>query len=117
MNETRAQFLEQLNTAVSQLLAFYRSIPASNVMVYELWSAKDVLAHHTFWHESFARNVSDIAANKTSSSHRMIEAHILNPAIHLIPYRKGTRNYTPEEHLKVVINHVNRHLRDVSRAS
>ena len=26
----------------------------------ENWSAKEVLAHITFWHESFARNISDV---------------------------------------------------------
>jgi len=32
----------------------------------EGWTAKDVLAHITFWHESFARNISDAGEKRES---------------------------------------------------
>ena len=145
--ETRSSLLEQLDRIAADLLDVYRKMPDPNVMVYELWTAKDVLAHLTFWHESFARNVSDIVRDVTprplkgklrdlnqagvdemrpspleavirrfEASHHIIQEHILNPRIVSIPYRKGSRDYTPEEHLEVVRDHINRHLRDVLKA-
>ena len=30
-------------------------------MVYTYWTAKDVLGHVTFWHESFAKNLRDLS--------------------------------------------------------
>lgn len=144
MLEKRRLLLEQLNTVIAHLLDVYHSIPDKDIPVYEHWTAKDILAHLTFWHESFARNVHDLAHNtppkplkgKVSDLNQMgvdsmrsaslaaiiqrlenaqatIQQHILNPAIVFIPYRKGSRDYTPEEHLEVVIKHINKHLRDV----
>lgn len=145
--ETRQILLERLNKTIAQLLSIYQTLPDPNAMVYELWSAKDVLAHLTFWHESFARNVDDLAHGRLPSplkgrlrdlnqggvdamahitltevlerfeaAHAIIQANILNPALILIPYRKGSREYTAEEHLDLVNDHVNFHLRDVRKA-
>ncbi len=117
-------------------------------MVYELWSAKDILAHLTFWHESFSRNVLDLANGRKPTvlkgrlidlnqggvdemrtetletvvdrfvrSHHVIQDNILNPGLIMIPYRRGSRDYTPEEHLSVVDEHINHHLRDVQKAT
>jgi hypothetical protein len=145
--ETREILLERLNETVAQLFAVYKNLPDPNAMVYELWSAKDVLAHLTFWHESFARNVDDLVNGRKpmplkgrfidlnqggvdsmrletlemvmgrfQSAHKVIQKNILNPALVLIPYKKGSRDYTPEEHLDIVIGHIKEHLKDVRKA-
>lgn len=144
--ETRQTLLERLNETVEQLRQTYQSLPDPALPIYELWSAKDVLAHLTFWHESFARNVDDLAHGRQptplkgrlrdlnqggvemmahltlaevlerfEAAHVLLQAHILNPALTLIPYRKGSREYTAEEHLEIVTDHINHHLRDVRK--
>ncbi len=146
--EKRRLLLEQLNDVVVHLLDIYKGMPNPDIMVYELWTAKDVLSHLTFWHESFARNVSDLAqdikptplkgklsdlnqagvdAMKTYSLEVIMERleiaqkticnNILNTRIVLIPYKKGSRDYIPEEHLEIVINHISQHLQDVVKIS
>jgi hypothetical protein len=146
--ETRQVFLERLNETVAQLFETYQTLPDSNAMVYELWSAKDVLAHLTFWHESFARNLDDLSNGRKptplkgrfidlnqggvdamahlgladvlerfDAAHRIIQENILNPALTFIPYKKGSRDYSPEEHLDIVAAHISEHLRDVRRIS
>jgi hypothetical protein len=144
--ETRETLLAQLDETVARLLDFYRNLPEPDGMVYELWTAKDVLAHLTFWHESFARNVGDLAQGKKptplkgrfidlnqagvdemrpypldtvierfASAHQIIRQNILDPRLTLIPYRKGSRDYSPEEHLSIVNDHIQFHLKDVTR--
>lgn len=144
--ETRQTLLERLNETIGQLLDTYQSLPNPAIPVYELWSVKDVLAHLTFWHESFARNVDNLVNGRQpsplkgrlsdlnqggvdamaslalpqvierfESAHAVIQANILNPALTLIPYKKGSREYTPQEHLDIVDTHINEHLRDVQR--
>lgn len=145
--ETRQTLLERLNNTVEQLFDIYKTLPDPHAMVYEFWSAKDVLAHLTFWHESFARNVDDLAHGRQptplkgrlsdlnqggvealahltlaevlerfEAAHAILQAHILDPALTLIPYRRGSREYTAEEHLEIVTDHINHHLRDVRKA-
>ena len=145
--ETRSSLLEQLDRLVEKLLDLYRTMPDPDIMVYELWTAQDVLAHLTFWHESFARNVSDLANGRPpaplkgklgdlnqagvdamkdcsldtvlarfEAAHRVIQTTILNPTLGMIPYRKGSRDYTPDEHLEIVRDHIAKHLGDVARA-
>jgi len=144
--DERNRRLEQLDELVAQLIAFYADLPNPDAMVYERWTAKDVLAHLTFWHESFARNVCDLANDvkptplkgklgdlnqagvdemkpctletviqRFQTAHQIIRENILNPKMGLIPYRKGTRDYTPEEHLEIVVDHITKHLRDVRK--
>jgi hypothetical protein len=144
--ETRETLLERLDEAAARLLDFYRGLSDSNVRVYELWSAKDVLAHLTFWHESFARNVGGLAQGKKpaplkgklgdlnqagvdemrpypldtvierfEAAHQIIRQNILDPRLSLIPYRRCSRDYTPEEHLSIVNDHIQFHLKDVTR--
>ncbi|PKN94053.1 MAG: hypothetical protein CVU44_06515 [Chloroflexi bacterium HGW-Chloroflexi-6] len=139
--------LDELNTTVAHLIDVYRALPDPDVPVYELWSAKDVLVHLTFWHESFARNLDDLVNGRKPSplkgrlidlnqggvdamahlsladvlgrfeaAHAIIQANIFNPTLTLIPYKKGSRDYTPEEHLDIVNAHINEHLRDVRKA-
>jgi len=56
--------LESLNETVDSFVTFFKSRKDFNRMVYEYWSVKDVLGHITFWHESFARNLKDVAENR-----------------------------------------------------
>jgi hypothetical protein len=146
--ESREFHLQQLNETIVQLRVVYQTLPDPNAMVYELWSAKDVLAHLTFWHESFARNLDDLSSGRKptplkgrfidlnqggvdsmraesletvtgrfEAAHRIIQENILNPALTFIPYKKGSRDYSPEEHLDIVAAHISEHLRDVRRIS
>lgn len=55
------------------------------------------------------------AAEKLEAAHRVIQEHLLNPGPGWIPYKKGSRAYTPEEHLDVVNRHILAHLRDIHR--
>jgi hypothetical protein len=145
--ETRKVLLSQLNETVAQLLAFYQSTTDPDRLVYEEWTARDVLAHITFWHESFARNVSDLVhgikptplkgkfidlnqqgveemrsytleyvMERLAIVHGIIQDNILNSSLTLIPYKKGSRDYSPEEHLDIVNGHIKEHLRDVNTA-
>ena len=50
------------------------------------------------------------------SAQQGIRENILNPALTLIPYRKGSRDYTPEEHLVIVNEHIRGHLQDIRKA-
>ncbi len=146
--EQRRLLLKQLDEIVANLLDTYQTIPDPEFMVYELWTAKDILSHLTFWHESFARNVSDLTRDvkptplkgslhslnqagvdemrpaslatiieRFETAHKLVQENILNPRLHLIPYRKGSRDYSPEEHLEIVRDHIARHLRDVVNAA
>lgn len=56
--------LKLLQNQVFDFIAFYKQIIDFNTKVYPLWSAKDVLGHVTFWHESFARNLLDLAEGR-----------------------------------------------------
>jgi len=145
--ETRELLLQRLDGIVAGLLGVYREIPHPEIMVYELWTAKDILAHLTFWHESFARNVGDLVDGKEpkplkgrfrdlnqegveamrscslaevirrfEAAHSIIQANILDSTLGSIPYKKGSRDYSPEEHLDVVIKHIEKHSRDVRKA-
>ena len=140
--------LQRLNETAAQLLDIYQNVPDTDGMVYELWSARDVLAHLTFWHESFARNANDLVNGRKpiplkgrlsdlnqgsvesmrhesletvirrfQSAQRMIQDNILNPELVLIPYRKGSRDYSPEDHLGIVTEHIKQHIRDIRKAA
>lgn len=136
--------LERLKDVVSEIVKFYDRGLDYNIMVYELWSAKNILGHITFWHESFARNISDLAHDRKPSplkgklsevnklsvestdkvsikelmkrlqqAQHTIEKNIFNDKINLIPYKKGSRDYSRNEHLEVVTTHIRRHLNDL----
>ena len=146
--ETREILLKQLNETILQLFGVYQNIVNPKMAVYEEWTAKDILGHITFWHESFARNVRDIVNDikptplkgsyrdlnqrcleeiKTQTvedvikrlevAHRIIQENILNVKVTVIPYKKGSRDYTPEEHLDVVNKHIKEHLRGIKKTS
>jgi len=142
----REILLKQLNQTVSQLFDFYKNMADPEIAVYEEWTAKDILGHIVFWHESFARNVYDIVndikptplkgkysdlnqrcfadmrtqtideiTKRLEVAHRVIQENILNPKLVLIPYKKGSRDYTPDEHLDIVNEHIKEHLNGIRK--
>lgn len=144
---TRKGRLESLNETVSQLFSACRKVTNPELMVYEGWTVKDVLGHITYWHESFARNVADLANDKKPTplrgsyrelnqrcfaefgslaiedillrferAHEVIQENIFSAQILLIPYRIGSRDYPPEEHLQIVNNHIQEHIKDIAVA-
>lgn len=62
--------LESLNKTVDSFITFFKSQKDFIRMVYDYWSVKDVLGHVTFWHESFARNLLDVAENRKPYPHK-----------------------------------------------
>jgi len=140
------QSLNFLHEKLEELYSFYQQELDFSVMVYKLWNAKDILGHLTFWHESFARNISDmgkdvkpqplkgklsevnqqsVATTKAASipeliqrikqAQETIEQYIFNDSIGLIPYKKGSRDYSRQEHLDIVAAHIKRHLKDLNK--
>ena len=145
--ESREFYLQRLQAAAADLLNVYLQLPESDAMVYEHWTAKEVLAHLTFWHESFAHNVDDLVngrklmpfkgrlidlnqggvdamkplslaqvVSRFEVAHHTIQRSILDPGLTLITYKKGSRDYTPDEHLDIVYKHIRIHLGDVNQA-
>jgi len=53
-----------LQNKVKEVIDFYQQELDFDKMVYPFWTAKDVLGHLTFWHESFARNLNDLSDGK-----------------------------------------------------
>jgi hypothetical protein len=53
---------------------------------------------------------------RLQAAQRIIHANILSPRLILIPYRKGSRDYTPEEHLEIVTKHIQHHLKAIGHA-
>lgn len=146
--ERRQHLLAQLDSQVETLVDTYRHLPDASFPVYEAWSAQDVLAHLTFWHENLARivlaqingtvpqppkgnldvlNQAGVESMRGSSlaeiltrfenAHQQIQTHILNPAVTVIRYRKGSFDRTPEQYMAIVIDHIAKHLRDVISGS
>ncbi len=140
--ETREELLQQVNLTIGSLVGILLNMERPEREVYEGWTAKDILGHITFWHESFARNLHDVAWwNKPSplkgryvdlnqqgvdemrgypmeevirrleTAQSVIRENILRPEVRMIPYRKGSRDYTPEEHLDIVNKHIQEHLK------
>lgn len=138
--------LDRLRVELNQFIDFFGQERDYSLMVYELWDAGDILGHITFWHESFARNISDLGngikpsplkgklsdVNKLSvettkavsirdlikrlrTAQNTIEEFIFMKSIKLIPYRKGSRDYSREEHLEIVSNHISKHLHDLEK--
>lgn len=143
--DLRISFTE-LSRNVKALSEYFEQPNAWSDMIYEKWNAKDVLGHLVFWHESFARNISDlghglkpqplkgklsevnersVAENKEvpiqiliarlHAAHNTIAAHIFDISIDLIPYKKGSRDYSRLEHVEIVNNHIRRHLNDLKK--
>ena len=136
--------VEILRSELKKLIGFFEQGLDYDKMVYEYWNAKDILGHITFWHESFARNISDLGkgikpsplkgklseVNKQSvestrnnsianlikrlkEAQNTIEEYVFLDKVILIPYKKGSRDYSKLEHLEVVSNHIHKHLKDI----
>lgn len=52
---------------------------------------------------------------RLKDAQNIIEQNVFNENIGLIPYKKGSRDYTCEEHLEVVANHIHKHLLDLKK--
>ena len=144
---TRRHSLLQLTQQVDAFISCVRAVDVETLQVYSLWTAKAVLCHLTFWHESFARNlravehhqrlsppkgtlttlnqrgVDELRTNSVDhlvgrllAAHACIRAAILDTTIGLIPYRRGSRPYTPDEHLEIVRAHIQKHTADIHSA-
>ena len=50
---------------------------------------------------------------RLEAAQRVIQANILSPKLILIPYRKGSRDYTPDEHLDIVADHIQAHIKAI----
>ena len=59
----------------------------------------------------------DTIIGRLRAAHATIRASILSPALGLIPYRVGSRSYTPGEHVQVVRDHILAHARSLERVS
>jgi hypothetical protein len=145
--KARAVLLAQLDESLEALYNLYRNLADPETDVYQDWTAREILGHLTFWHESFARNVSDLAHGRAPSplkgkyvelnqrsveemgplttaqvTHRLraaqqvIQEHILSEDLGMIPYRKGSRDYSPEEHLEIVNEHIRAHMKALQKA-
>lgn len=141
------ELLARLGRTVERLVVFYRGVGDAAVLVNSTWTARDALVHVVFWHESFARNVRDVACGMKPAplkgsyaeldrraaaeaegqsteglltrlicAQRVIEESILDPRVVSIPYKVGSRQYSPGEHLSVVDEHISGHLAKVESA-
>ncbi|UTW62441.1 hypothetical protein KFE98_20950 [bacterium SCSIO 12741] len=139
--------LVDLQNAVKEFIGFYHQDLDFQIRVNPLWSAKDILGHITFWHESFARNISALGKgqkplplqgklsevnarsveetepfshveliNRLKTAQQTIEEHIGNESIGMIPYKKGSRDYSRLEHLEIVAHHIQKHLKGLRKA-
>ena len=145
-HETIQQNLSNLQEQIEELVHFFEQDLNFQTMIYELWNAKDILGHLTFWHESFARNIHDLGEGTKPSplkgklsevnrqsvettasvsiseliarlrgAQKTIEQHIFDESIEIIPYKKGSRGYSREEHLEIVTAHIKKHLKDLKK--
>ena len=53
--------------------------------------------------------------NRLQAAQNIIEKYIFDETIDLIPYKRGSRSYSRQEHLQVVSGHINKHLRDLRK--
>lgn len=53
--------LRQLDEVIDRLIRAVEVLPSPDQVVDDTWSARDIVGHLAFWHESFARNVDDLA--------------------------------------------------------
>ena len=135
-----------LRSELEKLCAFFEQELDYDKMVYEYWNAKDILGHITFWHESFARNISDLGKGikpsplkgklsevneqsvvttrndtikglikRLKDAQRIVEEYVYIDRINLIPYKKDSRDYSRSEHLEIGTNHIQKHLKDISK--
>lgn len=131
---------------VDELMDYFLSNVDLNKTVYSEWTKKDVLAHITSWHTSFANNLLAAVNNEKPNPFKgsltdineaevsrlriysvsellaflkeaqlIIEANIENANVQEIVYKRGSRSYSPLEHLEVVSRHIKGHLDDLKK--
>ena len=141
------ELLGRLSETIERVVQFYQSIGDIAVLVNATWTARDTLVHVVFWHESFARNVGNLARGvkptplkgtypelgrrataeaegcsteelltRLTDAQRAIEESIFDSRVTSIPYKVGSRPYSPSEHLSIVNEHVGDHLSKVESA-
>lgn len=138
--------LVALDAAVARLTDAARALRDPDALATGEWSARMVVAHVTFWHESFARNVADLAAGRrprplrgtllelgerarSELGHLEVEALLerlvaANAVIHRDIDAPGIdripyrqgRHYTPADHLQVTASHVDHHASELEAA-
>jgi hypothetical protein len=62
-----ASSLASLKAAIDRLAVAARALPDLDAPATGEWSGRMVVAHVVLWHESFARNVADLAAGRRPS--------------------------------------------------
>lgn len=146
-SQIKIQLLAELEKTVQDITESYRGFSNYTFQIDSERTAKDILEHIVFWHESFARNTYDVShgikpkplrgsyaklseqctmelkdvhakklIERLVKAQETIRENIVHPAITTIPYRVGSRDYTPEEHLDVVNQHFLGHLKEVNEA-
>ncbi|WP_075061371.1 maleylpyruvate isomerase N-terminal domain-containing protein [Ornatilinea apprima] len=64
--------------------------------------------------ESRVLDVPALAA-RLRAAQTLLGEHILNPRVEIIPYRVGSRSYSPEDHLEIVRQHILHHIGDIQK--
>ncbi len=59
--------LSTLGNTLDGFISFFQDNKNYDQLVSTYWTAKDVLGHVTFWHESFARNLQDVAEGRKAN--------------------------------------------------
>ena len=59
-------------------------------------------------------SISELIA-RLRGAQKTIEQHIFDESIEIIPYKKGSRGYSREEHLEIVTAHIKKHLKDLKK--
>jgi hypothetical protein len=54
---------------------------------------------------------------RLEAAHKVIQEDILSTKLKSIPYKKGSRDYSPEEHLDIVNAHIKEHLSDILKVN
>ncbi|WP_299455662.1 hypothetical protein [uncultured Microscilla sp.] len=65
--------------------------------------------------ETMASSSIETLIDRLKKAQTIIEQYIYNTAIGIIPYKKGSRGYSRQEHLEIVAAHIKRHLKDLNK--
>ncbi|MBI9045189.1 MAG: DinB family protein [Anaerolineaceae bacterium] len=65
--------------------------------------------------EELETQTMEEVVQRLDAAHRIIQKNILNTRLVSIPYKIGSRDYTPEEHLEIVNKHIQKHLGDIEK--
>lgn len=137
--------INTLNQSIENFILQSKKINLEFIVYKEGWRKKDIISHITFWHEYYARVVlalstgkqpdlfdksySEISENGVNSlkeesvqkiyfrlrnANKKLIQNISNVKT-LIPYKIGSRSYSPIEYLQTINTHINSHLKDLKR--